>query len=42
MLKPGDKAPDVSLKNLEGQATALSVYQQNGKNILLVFLRHLG
>ena len=42
MLKPGDKAPDVVLKNLEGQTMTLSAYWQQGKNVLLVFLRHLG
>ena len=42
MLKPGDKAPDVVLENLEGQTMTLSAYWQQGKNVLLVFLRHLG
>lgn len=39
-LKPGDLAPDFTLKTVEGQAVALGDYR--GQPVLLVFLRHLG
>ena len=42
MPKQNNTAPDVTLKNLEGHPVSLSTYWQQGNNILLVFLRHLG
>jgi hypothetical protein len=41
MLYPGDKAPDLLLKTIEGQDMALADMWRNGRNTLLVFLRHL-
>ncbi len=35
-------APDFILSGLEGQVHSLSEIQQNGNNVLLVFLHHLG
>jgi len=41
MIQPGEKAPSLTLKNVEGQAMALAdTWQQ--QPTLLVFLRHLG
>lgn len=42
MPKLNDIAPDITLKNLEGHPVSLSTYWQQGNNVLLVFLRHLG
>ena len=42
MLHPGDKAPEIKLKTVEGQTIALANIWREGHNILLVFLRHLG
>ena len=42
MLKLNDTAPDIPLKNLDEHPVSLSTYWQQGNNILLVFLRHLG
>lgn len=41
MLQPGDKAPNVVLKTLDGSDIALAE-MWNGRQVLLVFLRHLG
>ncbi len=35
-------APEIILSGLEGQVHSLSEVQQNGNNVLLIFLRHLG
>ncbi len=42
MLYPGNKAPDLRLETIEGQGVDLADIWQNGHNVLLVFLRHLG
>lgn len=42
MLKPGQKAPSLILKTVEGQDIALADTWCEGRNIVLVFLRHLG
>ena len=42
MLKPNTPAPDIILKNLDDRPVSMSTYRQQGNNILLVFLRHLG
>jgi peroxiredoxin len=41
MLQPGDKAPSVYLKTLDGPDIALAE-MWNRRQVLLVFLRHLG
>jgi hypothetical protein len=49
-LKPGDTAPNITLRTVEGQALSLRGDQQDGqfspaqhrRNTLLIFLRHLG
>jgi peroxiredoxin len=41
-LKPGDTAPDITLRTLDGQMYSLRGDQQGGRNTLLIFLRHLG
>ena len=42
MLKPGDVAPDFTLRTVDGQFVSLSETLRDGRNALLVFLRHLG
>ncbi len=42
MLKPGDIAPDFTLPTANGQPVSLSDTLRGGRNVLLVFLRHLG
>lgn len=38
----GQKANDITLITVEGETFTLSEELQKGKNVLLVFLRHLG
>lgn len=40
--QPGQKAKDITLNTIEGESFNLSEELQKGKNVLLVFLRHLG
>jgi peroxiredoxin len=42
MLKPGDPAPNPSLKTIDGQTVALAGTWGAGQQVLIVFLRHLG
>lgn len=43
MVKPGQKAPSLILKTVEGQEMALAeMWRKEQKNVVLVFLRHLG
>lgn len=42
MVNPGDKAPNLILKTIDEQPMALAETWRTGKNVLLVFLRHLG
>jgi peroxiredoxin len=42
MLKPGGIAPDFTLYTVDGQSVSLKDRLHRGRNILLVFLRHLG
>jgi peroxiredoxin len=42
MLKPGDIAPGFALQTVDGQPVSLKDRLGDGRNILLVFLRHLG
>ncbi len=42
MLKPGDVAPDFTLRTVDGQSVSLGDVLRDGRNALLVFLRHLG
>ncbi len=42
MLKLGDIAPDFTLQTADGQPLSLSQTLRSGRNVLLVFLRHLG
>ena len=42
MLKSGDPAPDFSLSAMDGQPVSLNNVLYEGRNVLLVFLRHLG
>jgi peroxiredoxin len=41
-LMAGDAAQDFTLQNVDGNMISLADQLQDGKNILLVFLRHLG
>ena len=41
-LKPGDIAPDFTLHTVDGQTVSLNDVLGSGRNVLLVFLRHLG
>ena len=41
-LKPGDIAPNFTLHSVDGQPVSLSDTLHSGRNVLLVFLRHLG
>ena len=38
----GDPAQDFTLQNVDGNMISLADQLQDGKNVLLVFLRHLG
>lgn len=40
MIGSGDIAPNFTLNTLDGQRISLADYR--GRNVLLVFLRHLG
>jgi peroxiredoxin len=40
-LRPGQPAPDVTLKTLDGRFLPLSSLWGNGRPALLIFLRHL-
>lgn len=40
-LKPGDKAPDISVTDIHGQPVELARYWPNGPT-LMTFLRHFG
>ncbi|HFD39898.1 MAG TPA: redoxin domain-containing protein [Anaerolineae bacterium] len=42
MLKNGDPAPDFTLTTVDGRSVSLSDALHRGRNVLLVFLRHLG
>lgn len=42
MLRQGNQAPDFTLPVLEGGTFSLSEELKGGKNVILVFLRHLG
>ena len=42
MLNQGDMAPDFEIDTFEGSQTALGKMLDDGNNLLLVFLRHLG
>jgi len=41
-LKVSYTAPDFSLQSVDGRVISLEALQQEKKNVLLVFLRHLG
>jgi len=41
-LKVGDTGPDFALPGVDGRMISLDALQQDEKNVLLVFLRHLG
>ncbi len=38
----GDAAPDFTLRTADGQTVSLSETLHSGRNVLVVFLRHLG
>jgi peroxiredoxin len=42
MLREGSLAPDFTLPTADGQPVSLSDTLHSGRNVLLVFLRHLG
>jgi peroxiredoxin len=42
LLKPGDIAPDFTLQTVDGDPVSVSDTLRGGRNVLLVFLRHLG
>jgi len=42
MLNPNDHAPNFSLPNTDGEIFSLQAILEDGHNVLLVFLRHLG
>ena len=42
LAQTGDKAPGFALQTLDGQPFSLSDTVRKGRNVLLVFLRHLG
>lgn len=42
LIKSGNRAPDVTLTTVEGQAISLAETWRTGQNVVLVFLRHLG
>jgi peroxiredoxin len=41
-MKSGDIAPDFTLYTVDDQPVSLSKILHDGRNALLVFLRHLG
>ena len=41
-VQAGDRAPDLMLQALDGQRISLGDTLRKGRNVLLVFLRHLG
>ncbi len=41
-LKPGDTAPNITLRTVEGQMLTSHGDQADGRSTLLIFLRHLG
>ncbi len=41
LIRPGQRAPDISLEQLDGPAMPLSAYWGRGRHTLLIFLRHL-
>lgn len=41
-LKKGDTAPNIALRTVEGEMLSLHNNLQDGRNTLLIFLRHLG
>lgn len=42
MLKLGDTAPNFTLNTVDGRPVSLGDALGDGRNVLLVFLRHLG
>ncbi len=42
LLKPGDTAPNIALRTVEGETLSLHSNLQEGCSTLLIFLRHLG
>ena len=40
-IKEGQRAPDVTLSTIDGDAIQLSESWNNGRHALLIFLRHL-
>ena len=40
-LRPGQQAPNLTLKTLDGTAVHFSSLWGNGRTALLIFLRHL-
>ncbi len=42
MSKVGNIAPDFTLQTADGESVSLSDARRAGRNVLLVFLRHLG
>ena len=42
MLKIGDKAPHFKLSTVKGELVSLEQEIQENRNVLLIFLRHLG
>lgn len=42
MVNVGDKAPDLTLHSADGRQVSLTDTLRGGRNVLLVFLRHLG
>lgn len=42
LLKYGNRAPDIKLMTVEGNAYTLLNEIEHGRHVLLVFLRHLG
>jgi hypothetical protein len=42
MLRPGDRAPEISLPDAGGTATTLETLLSGSKSLHLVFVRHLG
>jgi peroxiredoxin len=42
MFKVGDPAPDFTLYTADGEPVSLRETMRSGRNVLLIFLRHLG
>lgn len=40
-LRPGQPAPDLTIYTLEGESVSLGSTWGNGRDALLIFLRHL-